>query len=154
MQSPEPELIWQGRVHLGDSAGVFADASYSGLTVEFPITLIKTKKKGSDTTTLVLRSENVETYDPYLGHRITVTLYEDSGGTVLKEVRLASDGKDGPVETPIDVDLTGRPTPIFVGVRVQVDTSVPLGLYDDFVITRLSNKSNDYDIVASLGFNA
>jgi hypothetical protein len=37
---------------------------------------------------------------------------------------------------------------------VQVDTSVPHGLYDDFVVTQLWNKSDNYNVVAALGFNA
>ena len=123
MLSPKPELIWQGRVHLGDSPGVFADASYSGLAVEFPVTLTKRDETGSHKTTLRLRSENVETYAPYPGHRTTVTMYEDSGSTVLKNRYIKGSG-GGPVETEIDLDLAGQPTSIFIGVRVQVDTSV------------------------------
>jgi hypothetical protein len=56
--------------------------------------------------------------------------------------------------TEIDLDLEGQPTSIFIGVRVQVDTSVPHGLYDDFVVTQLWNKSDNYNVVAALGFNA
>jgi hypothetical protein len=154
MLSPKPELIWQGRVHLGDSPGVFADASYSGLAVEFPVTLTKRDATGSDATTLRLRSENVETYEPYPGHRITVTLYEDSGSTILYEGYLVSGGSDKPVDTDFDLDLAGQPTSMFIGVRVQVDTSVRAGLYDDFVVTQLWNKSDNYNVVAALGFNA
>jgi hypothetical protein len=154
MLSPKPELIWQGRVHLGDNPGVFADASYSGLVVEFPVTLTKREATGSHATTLRLRSENVRTFEPYPGHRITVTMYEDSGSTVLQKRYIKGPGGDAPVDTEIDLDLEGQPTSIFIGVRVQVDTSVPHGLYDDFVVTQLWNKSDNYNVVAALGFNA
>jgi hypothetical protein len=46
MLSPKPELIWQGRIHLGDEAGVFGDAFYSGLTTELPVTMQKTDPLG------------------------------------------------------------------------------------------------------------
>jgi hypothetical protein len=35
-----------------------------------------------------------------------------------------------------------------------VDTEVPPGLYDDFVVTRLLNRSVDFTFVASFGFSA
>ncbi|MGQ0717067.1 MAG: hypothetical protein ACT4NP_07075 [Pseudonocardiales bacterium] len=56
------------------------------------------------------------------------------------------------VEVP--VDLAGIASPAFVSVRVRVDTDVPPGLYDDFVVTGLRNKSVDFAFVASFGFSA
>ena len=76
MLSPQPELIWQGRIHLGDEPGVFGDACYSGLTAELPITLQKIDPSGPDTTTLIVQTHNVETFSGYPGHLITATLYE------------------------------------------------------------------------------
>ena len=38
--------------------------------------------------------------------------------------------------------------------RVRVDTTVPPGLYDDFMVTRLLNKSANFTFVASFGFSA
>ncbi|MDQ3539890.1 MAG: hypothetical protein M3440_04315 [Chloroflexota bacterium] len=39
MNQRDLELVWQGRLHLGDGPGVYGDASYVGLGVEFPLTL-------------------------------------------------------------------------------------------------------------------
>jgi len=52
------------------------------------------------------------------------------------------------------VNLVGIVSPVFVSVRVRVDTEVPPGLYDDFVVTRLLNRSVDFTFVASFGFSA
>ncbi|HEV7450602.1 MAG TPA: hypothetical protein VGO16_04285 [Pseudonocardiaceae bacterium] len=54
----------------------------------------------------------------------------------------------------VPVNLAGIATPVFVSVRVRVDTTVPPGLYDDFVVTRLLNKSANFTFVASFGFSA
>ncbi|MGH3932220.1 MAG: hypothetical protein ACRDTF_19845 [Pseudonocardiaceae bacterium] len=158
MLSPQPELIWQGRIHLGDEPGVFGNAFYSGLATELPVTLQKTDPSGPDTTTLVVVTKNVETFSGYPGHLITVTLYEEDPGqpfhsieTVLATERLTSADNN---HQEITINLTGKTSPIFISVRVRIDTEVPSGLYDDFVVTRLLNKSQNFTFVASLGFRA
>ncbi|MGH3939898.1 MAG: hypothetical protein ACRDTG_14960 [Pseudonocardiaceae bacterium] len=57
-------------------------------------------------------------------------------------------------EREITLDLAGNSSPTFVSVRVRLDTEVPPGLYDDFVITGLLNKSASFTFVASLGFRS
>lgn len=158
MLSPQPELIWQGRIHLGDEPGVFGDAFYSGLATELPITLQKIDPAGPDTTTLVLQTQNVETFSGYPGHVITVTLYEQDPNQpghflsipLATEYLTSADNN----RQEITVDLTNKTSPMFVSVRVRIDTEVPPGLYDDFVVTRLLNKSQNFTFVASLGFHA
>jgi len=155
MLSPQAELIWQGRIHLGDEPGIFGDADYPGLALELPITLEKTPGAQEDTTTLVLRTEGVNTFSGYPGHLITVTLYTPGPQpNVWKEVVLATaqlttadnDHKN------VEINLAGQTSPYRVSVRVRIDTAVPAGLYDDFVVTRLSNKSANFAFVASFGF--
>lgn len=157
MLSPQPELIWQGRTHLGDEPGLFGDACYCGLTTELPVTLRKTDPSGPDTTTLVVMTQNVETFSGYPGHLITVTLYEEdpdqqfhSLETVLATKRLTSADNN---RQEITLSLTGRTSPLFLSVRIRIDTEVPPGLYDDFVVTRLLNKSPEFTFVASFGFH-
>ena len=158
MLSPKPELVWQGRIHLGDEPGVFGDAFYSGLAAELPVTLQKTDPAGPDTTTLVVQTQNVETFSGYPGHLITVVLYEEDpyqqfhfNKTLLVSKRLT--GADNNLQE-ITINLAGKSSPIFISVRVRVDTEVPPGLYDDFIFTRLLNKSQNFTFVASLGFRS
>ncbi|MBD0712050.1 MULTISPECIES: hypothetical protein [unclassified Streptomyces] len=158
MLSNKPELIWQGRVQLGDEPGVYGDASYSGLTVDLPLTLEKTDPAGPDTTTLRLRTKGVETYAGYPGHLITVVLYAPLPGqpyhfqeVVLASTRMTSADHD---RVDLAVNLAGQLLPARVSVRVHVDTEVPPGLYDDFVVRKLLNRSPNYVFVASLGFHA
>ena len=117
-----------------------------------------TDPSGPDTTTLVVQTHNVETFSGYPGHLITATLYEEDPGepfhyieTLLATELLTSADNN---HQEIVVDLTNKTSPMFVSVRIRIDTEVPPGLYDDFVVTTLLNKSQDFTFVASLGFHA
>ncbi|URM91342.1 hypothetical protein LUW75_16705 [Streptomyces sp. MRC013] len=158
MRSSKSELVWQGRIHLGDEPGVFGDAEYSGLAMELPVTLRKTDPSGPNTTKLVLVTQNAETYTGYPGHLITVTQFLPDPGepnhfteVVLATARLES-ADDNRKE--IVLTLPDQSAPVFISVRVRVDTEVPPGLYDDFVVTRLLNRARDFAFVADLGFHA
>ncbi|GAA3436343.1 hypothetical protein GCM10018954_059520 [Kutzneria kofuensis] len=157
MLSVQAELVWQGRLHLGDEPGVYGDAAYSGITLDLPLTLRKTNPHGPDTTVLALLTEGVETYPGYPGHLVGITAHRAQPGdptqfavAELTTARLTSADNNSKEMT---VDLTRIASPVFLSVRVQVDTAVPPGLYDDFVVTRLSNRSTNYTWVASFGFS-
>ncbi|MGH3926256.1 MAG: hypothetical protein ACRDTT_25895, partial [Pseudonocardiaceae bacterium] len=118
----------------------------------------KTDPAGPNTTTLVLRTQDVQTFAGYPGHLITVTAYQPDPGdpthateTVLTTERLTSADNN---RKEVSVDLAGIASPAFVSFRVRVDTEVPPGLYDDFVVTRLLNRSVNFTFVASFGFSA
>ncbi|MGB3444290.1 MAG: hypothetical protein WBA97_36585 [Actinophytocola sp.] len=158
MLSNQSELVWDGRIHLGDEPGIYGDTPYSGLALELPITLEKTDPAAADATALILRTENVETFTGYPGHLITVTAFVPdpnepfhSVEQVLATERITSADQN---RKKVELDLTGLTFPVFVGVRVRIDTEVPPGLYDDFVVTKLRNKSTNFGIVASFGFHA
>jgi hypothetical protein len=157
MLSTEPEMIWRGRVHLGDEPGIYGDACYSGLSVELPLTLQKTSAAGPDTATLSLRTTDVQTFTGYLGHALTVTLFQPDLAQPLhwNEVQLASAAIGSADDNRKDVSfsLTGHTSPYFLSFKVEVDTDVPPGLYDDFVVTHLLNLSTN-TFAASLGFRA
>ena len=158
MLGPEPEMVWKGRIHLGDEPGIYGDASYSGLAAELPITLSQTSSPGPDTTTLVVTTEDVRTFAGYPGHRISVILYEPEPARpthwqeiVLATARLTTSDHD---RQELLVDLSGHSSPYYISVRVRIDTDVPAGLYDDFVWRTLSNQSVGFRFVASFGFQA
>jgi len=107
---------------------------------------------------LVVQTQNVETFSGYPGHEITVILYEEDPNqqfhfieTPLATKYLTSADNN---HEEIAINLANKTSPIFVSVRVRIDTEVPPGLYDDFVVTRLLNKSQNFIFVASLGFHS
>src|SRR4051794_3638807 len=76
MLTVQPELVWEGRIHLGDEPGVYGDAAYAGIAAELPLTLRKIDPTGPDTTTLILRTQDVQTFAGYPGHLIRVAAYQ------------------------------------------------------------------------------
>ena len=157
MLSAEPEMIWRGRIHLGDEPGIYGDAWYGGLSVELPLTLQKTNATGPDTTMLSLRTADVQTFAGYPGHALTVTLFQPDPAQPLhwNEVPLVTTvlGSADQNRKDVSISLAGHTSPYFLSFKVEVDTEAPPGLYDDFVVTHLLNVSAN-TFVASLGFRA
>ncbi|MFD7666061.1 hypothetical protein [Streptomyces sp. NPDC059788] len=158
MQSTNAELVWQGRVHLGDEPGTYGDAAYSGLTTELPLTVTRINTiDAQEQTTLVLKTEDLRTYQGYPGHRLEVFLFTPEPAdpahwsrSTVADVRLSGEGDRW--ECP--VKLVGNSAQYRLSVRITVDTTVPAGLYDDFVVTRLLHRPLDHGFVAALGFRA
>ena len=105
---------------------------------------------------MVIDTEDVDIYTGYPGHEIVVTAYEADPANpfhsiekvVLRERLTSADANHKEISV-----LSGTsPAPIFISVRVRVDTTVNPGLYDDFLFTRLSFRANDYALYAVLGF--
>lgn len=132
-------VIWQGRLHLGDEPGFFGDATYCGVSIELPVELIPYPDRESypDDVLLILTSEGVYPDHGYPGHRASVIGYLQSEdrwveGPVLTEERLAGDS--GGV---VAFHLHGT-VPRFVVLRVHVDQEFQPGLYSETVIRGLA----------------
>lgn len=152
------ELIWQGRLHFGDDPGVYDDAHFVGLTSEWPLTLHKFNltSKESGPITFRLQADDVRVFAPSPGHLVTVTRSEPDPlpgqpfhwkRTVLPIVgsdHLSSDALEFDIALPVDTATA------YLGIRLEVDTSVAPGLFDDFVVRRLMAKSMTHG--ALLGF--
>ena len=159
MLSPEPELVWQGRIQLGDEPGTFTDAAYSGLSVEFPLTIRNSgATSSSDNITFFLKTEHVTVFSGYPGHLVKVFYYQESATpfhwsqTLYKEYRLSTN------DLQIDVDLASiKPADpkknIYLSISIEVDTSVTPGLYNDFVLLSLKASSDDFKYVVNFGFD-
>jgi hypothetical protein len=158
--NPQQELIWQGRLQLGDEPGVYADAYYSGLCAELPLTVYRLDPQQTEGKpfVLVLETEDLQTYTNYPGHEILVLLYEPDPNQAYHsiETQLASARFIGADNNRKEIEINPgvAPSPFRISVRLRSDTTVNPGLYDDFVWIRLSLKATGADIVyyASLGF--
>lgn len=155
--SPTYELVWRGRTHLGDEPGVYGDAQYAGLCAEWPLTLRKYDPKSTSdgSARVLLVAEDAGVLPPYPGHRVRVLRYvldkqidNAQSWRVLpadiEDRRLISDRLE------FDIVLPGDFAVLYLSVRIEVDTSMHPGLYDDFVMTRLAVCSTTH--FASLGF--
>ena len=158
--NPQQELIWQGRTHLGDEPGIFGDAHYSGLCAELPITVFRSDPAMPEDLPfkLVLETENLETFNPFPGHAITVFIYEPDPPKPFHAIEkvLARDrftGGDNNRKEVI-VKVGKAPGPFRLSVQLRIDTTVQPGFYDDFLWIRLSLLSEGFKYFASLGFDA
>jgi hypothetical protein len=173
MIDPKQELVWQGRLHLGDEPGVYGDATFVGINAELPITITMVEQSGSDAIRITLETGAVQTYDDYPGHHIVIKHYEPDTSqppnhwkeSILWQGRLKSTSDNNSSEQSkqdkhrleIPIDLSGKAKlgkPLFASINVRVDTSVPAGLYDDFLILRLSFQADNYKYYATFGFRS
>jgi hypothetical protein len=152
MRIPTSEFIWQGRLHLGDEPGAFGDAAFAGLAIELPLTLTKTG--ATATASVTIRSESVQVIPPYVGHVVTVVAYQNGAATEIGNGLItAPPNNQTPVDTQVALNLSSVDSPVFAGVRIHVDSAVPAGLYDDFVVVGLGLDSPDNAVYGELGFH-
>ncbi len=150
MSNQKSQLIWAGRIHLGDEPGVYGDAAYTGLCTEFPITLTKCGNEPQSDISLILSAQDVQVYEPYPGHQVTVVGYKevaDSDPPCWSEVEV---GVGRMKEDTIRIRIDNTDGLKFFSVRVRVDTTVAPGLCDELVLLRLELQSITH--FASLGF--
>jgi len=143
---------------MGDEPGVYGDAHYTGLCTEWPLTLRKFNPTDNQTGSVQLRleAENVRIHaPPAQGHPITLSLYTPeptpSNPYQWKKETLTT-GVNRLLSNQVELAITlpaDRATS-YISVRLEVDTSVSPGLYDEFVVTKLSIFSTSH--YASFGF--
>lgn len=156
MSQPDSELIWQGRLHLGDGPGVYGDAPYVGLGLELPLTLRRFPDvDGPSVASIIIETEGLQPRGGLLGPTVSVVRYvpdQTQGlwqGQVLREERLAQQ------VTKLALELSsGMPDeePFALSLRLRINTEAPPGLYADFVLLALRMESTTH--YASLGFHA
>ena len=149
-----PNLVWQGRLHIGDEPGLYGDAPYAGLCVELPVEFIpySAQKGSSGEITLILSAEGIRPDRGYPGHRVTVSEYREDPdgdgqwgyGRALAEGRLDTESR-GTLRFAIP-----GPIPRYAIVRIEVDGAVRPGLYLETVIHTLSVVSSSH--YAYLGY--
>jgi len=157
MINPEPDLVWQGRIQLGDGPGIFADAAYSGLSVEFPVTVRKVGAANQDSITLHLFAENIKVFDGYPGHLVRVFKYQETGVPFHWKRSLCQEHRWLENQLRLDIGLAGFMSTYpnassYISLSVEVDTEVAPGLYNNFVITSLKAASGAYSYAARFGF--
>ncbi|MBI1750632.1 MAG: hypothetical protein HY234_00105 [Acidobacteria bacterium] len=153
MKNPQSEVIWKGRIHIGDEPGIHGDACYSGLCAEFPVTLRPMPGQSPPPPPQVvfhLEANDVEIFAGYPGHAVIVWGYEadpPAGPFKWKQVLLQQANLTGKsLKLPVPNIGAYR----FLSIQVRADTTFAAGYYDDFVLRRLSLESTTH--YASFGF--
>src|SRR5580693_10073685 len=146
MINPASIFIWEGIIHMGDEPGIYGNAHYSGLSMEFPLTVrnFNHSSPPSDIIKLEIDTEDVNVFLGYLGHLIVIRLYtpdpQPGKPNKWKETIIKNTDRilNGATKTVIDIPVSGSPDPIYISITIQIDTDVKPGLYDDFLFTGLS----------------
>jgi len=152
MKHQTDELIWRGRIHLGDEPGVYGDASYSGLCMELPVTMFPFDPTSSvEDIKFELKAEDVHVFNGYVGHVITVSGYEPDPTPAnpykWKQVTLLTTVMSS---DKTDITVPSLNSHKFISIQIRVDTTVKARLYNDFVVVRLALRSTSH--YAVLGF--
>jgi hypothetical protein len=160
MKPANSEFIWGGKIHLGDEPGVYGDAQYSGLCVEYPITVDTLTAPQSGQVTITITASSVKIYTGYLGHKITIYKLEPLNPALplSKWQKVAIAGASARITVDGDTDVTfnfstlGTRKTNYISVAIEIDSEVAPGLYDDFQINEISFASVGYAFFASFGF--
>lgn len=145
------ELVWRGRAHVGDEPGIYGDASYSGLSLQFPVELRAFPDASGGEVIVVVEAEEVRIHAPSQGHPVVVLGHgpdpTDPSRWHVWEIgrHLLTTGTVSAATIVIPA-----PVPSYVSIHVEVDKSIAAGLYDDFVVVRLTVRSSTH--YAALGF--
>jgi len=140
------DLLWQGRVHLGDEAGVHDDARYGGLCLELPVQLFPFNSKIEEgDITFQVTTEGVQEFAAYPGHRLEIFGYSEDGanrGHWRRKLLAASPIKSAG-EGTAEVRVQGI-LPEYASVSIGIDTQLPPGLYDEIIVRRVSIVSDTH----------
>ena len=140
------DLLWQGRVHLGDETGVYDDARYGGLCLELPVQLFpfNSEIKEGDITFL-LTTEGVQEFAGYPGHKLEIfgSSEDDANPGHWRRKALVAQRIKSPGEGTTEVRIHGM-IPEYVSVSIGIDTELPPGMYDEIIVRRLSMVSKTH----------
>lgn len=155
--SSQNELIWQGRLHIGDEPGIHGDAAYTGLGAELPFTIHRSDP-GAQDFQLVLTTRDLVTFAGFPGHEITVFRYlpdPDQQFHSIQQIAATARFTTADHDTKaVTVHVGTDAGPFRLSVRLRADTTVNPGLYNDFVWRRLALKVSNFQFFASFGFDA
>ena len=155
-QAESDEPIWEGRIHLGDEPGIYGDAAYAGLAIEFPVTLRRFDPEGSAVDIAFhLAANRIKIYKNYKGHRVTVFVHTkiyDPDPLKPQKWTQRVVGEACMEKDSVNVPVHGITTENYFSVRLEVATDAAPGLYDDFVLRHFSLKSKTH--YADFGFRS
>lgn len=128
-------IVWTGSLHLGDTPGVFMDAQYVGLLVQFPIT-INFVPDGTEPVVFVLTTTEVEIFDnkkhPIYWDWTPGTTFPTPVGYIDDRDLITGQPEKHLLSVPHDSVTVGKHW-----ITVQVNPETSAGLRDDFVLRRL-----------------
>jgi hypothetical protein len=160
MMNANSTFIWQGAIHIGDEPGIYGNDHYSGLSIEFPLTIKNFNPSSplADVLKFEFLTENVNVFQGYLGHLTVVRQYtpdpQPTNPFKWKETVIKNNDRipNNATSTVVDVPVNGSADPIYLSVAIEIDTDVKPGLYDDFLFTGLQYTTTTQNVYVNFGF--
>src|SRR5262249_16731561 len=133
---------------------------YSGLAIEFPLTIknIDNANPQNDILNVEFLTEDVNIFPGYPGHRIVVRLYTPDpiqGNPYHWRETIIQDTDrivDKAISTVVVIPIPANPTAIFISLAIEIETDIQPGLYDDFLFVGLNYTAQNNSIFARFGF--
>jgi hypothetical protein len=148
------EKIWTGRVHLGDDPGIYGNAQYVGFSVAFPVQLQpfdETAAAPPPDVTFLVAASDVSVMTGYPGHKVSIVGYSPTSTPhEWAATELAFGRINSSFAGELVIQVSAATLPEYLSVHVEIDATVAPGLYDDFLLTRISLQSTTH--YASFGF--
>jgi hypothetical protein len=138
---PGKKAVWQGVIHLGDDPAKYPKVTSAGMAFQVPLKLDATRKAK-----LTVTASEVQTQAGG-GHYVEVVAHFENKGfrTPAREVIVDTFRIKDEVEADTDFTFDLDPAknldgakPTYYSVRVKVDTGIPFGLWDDFLVKRIA----------------
>lgn len=131
-----------GNYHLGNNPGVFQDAQYVGLKLEFPATLVWRPEAAVE---LILYTRDVESWGGTGGHIVTINDTEVGKITDFDNAQHPNEITSIKIDKAKFDSAVGSSDDFRLGIIVVTGTHPSLA--DDFVLTRIETR----DFSARLG---
>ena len=135
---PKRKAIWEGQLHLGDSAVQYAALPSAGMMMQVPCAIDAAKQGG-----LMITTRDIQTLAGDGHYAELMAHYEDGDGPareyVVQTFRLKCDDSKADVDHRFSLEpMKGLyQKPAYYSVRIKVDTQIKFGLWDDFVLMRI-----------------
>lgn len=148
---PDPAdfyTIWTGALNLGDTPGVFTDATFTGLILQLPVTITYLAGDAKEPIRVLLETTEVEIFD---GKKHPVLWDWTPGEPLSRPVGYINDEQLAPGEPEFHyLELTtNEAKPGKHTLTILVNPEVAAGLKDDFILKRIGA---DNQIGAKIGW--
>jgi hypothetical protein len=134
------DLLWRGRLQMGDEPGIYGAAHYAGISVEFPIELFpySGQFESQGTIQVGLRASDVKVYEGFAGHPVVLFGFspDDESQKTWSKTHLTMDRLTAENSGTVLLTLEGS-IPRYVSLQVSTDIAIHPGLYDEMVIEEL-----------------
>jgi len=132
------DLLWRGKLQLGDEPGIYGDAQYGGLSMEVPVELFpySGQFQSEGLVQIGVRARDVKVYEGFPGHPVVLFGFFQADGKMWTKKQLAATRLTTDTQGTAILTLKG-PIPRYVSLQVSTDISIQPGLFDEMIVEEI-----------------